>query len=363
MTGLIEAGAFALVLGVTLQLLGCQVEAGDGGGGLDLDGIDGQDVQDAIDQARDVEICPGYTVEELLEADSLSDECREALLSFLPEPQNSAEGRLMAPGGVRQVDGELHLVLQGVDGEGVALDAEALATVEVKVTVDGETRVLADDERSVALAAELPDGLVAVSVVNDYSASMLERDLRDVADVEGELFECLPPVYEAEVVRFSDLVETRLEFTSDATALAEAVAYDEGFDRGTTALLDGLGIATASLAGHPADVRILVVSTDGGENASTMFEQPEVLAALDDAGVFVVVMGALLADVDFMRDLARDRGVYFYTREFSALQAAAEPLLDAFKETVELRIAELDPPPEQVRVAAGELELTLEVSP
>jgi hypothetical protein len=110
-------------------------------------------------------------------------------------------------------------------------------------------------------------------------------------------------------------------------------------------------------------VRVLVLSTDGGENASTMFQQPEVLAALDDAGVFVVVLGALLADVDFMRDLARDRGVYFYTREFSALQSAAEPLLDAFKQSVELRIPALDPPPEQVRVVTGELELTLEVGP
>jgi hypothetical protein len=106
-------------------------------------------------------------------------------------------------------------------------------------------------------------------------------------------------------------------------------------------------------------VRVLLVSTDGGENASMEFAQDEVLAALDDAGVFVVVLGALLADVDFMRELADGRGVFFYTREFSALQAAAMPYLASLKQLVELRIAELDPPPSEVRIALGELELEL----
>ena len=348
--------AVALAGLVLWGVSGCKVEAGEGDGDSDfsLEEIDTGDLQDTAqqvaDEVADIEICPGYTVEELFEADSLSEECREALLSFLPEDQNDFESRIVAPGGLRVVDGEVRALLQAADAEGNALHADAFAGLQVEVTVEGTARVLAEGEFSLAVSADLPEALLAVSVVNDYSSSMFDRDIRDVAEVEGEIFECLPPVYEAEVVRFSELVETHQEFTAELAALLDAVAYDEGFDRGTTALLDGIGVATASLGAHPAPVKVLVLSTDGGENASTMFSEPEVFGALDEAGVFVVVMGALLADVDFMRDLARDRGVYFYTREFSALQDAASPYLDSLKSLVELRIPDLDPPPASVRL-------------
>ncbi|HMI93052.1 MAG TPA: hypothetical protein VK509_16895, partial [Polyangiales bacterium] len=115
-------GAAALLLAA-----GCQVKTSDVGDAdpksppkIDPGKIKGQ-VDDVVDMARNVEICPGYTVDELLEADSLSQQCRDALLSFLPKPQNSFTGRLLAPGGAHVVDGELRVLLQAADADGAAV--------------------------------------------------------------------------------------------------------------------------------------------------------------------------------------------------------------------------------------------------
>lgn len=348
-----------------LVLAGCKLQTTDDGDGgtrsIDFGSLEDA-AQQAIDDIANFEICPGQTVEELLTANSLSDECREALLSYLPEPETSFEGALFAPSGARVVDGEVHVLLQGASTDGTALTAEALAALEVSINDANGMRVLDPSEYTVTLAVDLPADLASIAIVNDYSASMLERDIVDVSEVEAGVFECLPPVHESEVLRFSQAVETVLDFTTDTAALTDAVTYDASFDRGTTALLDALGTAAGDLATRTRPVRLLVLSTDGGENASTTFDEAEVLAALDEADVFVVALGALLADVDFMRRLTDGRGVFIYTREFSALQSAARPYLDSLKNLVELRVAPLDPPPSEIAITAANLELHLTVA-
>jgi hypothetical protein len=345
-------------------LAGCKLKAmdddGSGGTGVHFDPDDViNDLRDAAGELDDLEICPGYTLPELLNASSLSEECREELLSFLPEPQATFEDKLLAPGGLRSEAGELRFLLQGVDGDGVAISADALASAEISVTTSAGVRVLAEGEYSITLTADLPTDLLSIAVVNDYSASMFDADLRDVEEAEQTLFTLLPKVHETEVIRFSTEVETVLPFGTDADALDMALAYDDGFERMTTALLDGLGTGAGDLAGRQRPVRILILSTDGGENASTMFEEAQVFDALDESHVFVIALGALLADVDFMRELTRERGVFVYTREFNALLDTVMPLFESLEQMVQVEIAELDPPPEEVHVRLDGQMLTL----
>lgn len=342
--------------------LGCELKTVDGAGGPDIDiDIDevGNDLQDAAMQLEDLEICPGYTLPELLQANSLTPECREELLSFLPDPEATFEGKLLSPGGVRDVGGELHLLLQGVDAEGAAISADVLAAATVSVVVEGETRVLEAGEYTITLTANLPTDLVSIAVVNDYSASMFDGDLRDVEGVEQALFSLIPPIHETEVIRFSTEVETLLPFGTDADALNDALAFDPDYERNTTALIDGLGTAATDLALRERPVKIVLLSTDGRENASMMYEQAAVLEQLDDDHVFVIALGALLADVPFLRELTRGRGVFVYTREFSALQTAVMPYLESLHELIEVRIAELDPPPSEVHVELDGMDMML----
>lgn len=359
---------FALCL-----LIGCKVgttddgdddsSSGNGGRTIDTDKLKDQ-VHDAVDNARDVEICPGQTLEELLEADSLSDECREALLSFLPKPQTSFEQRLLAPGGARVADGELHVLLQAADADGAAVSAADLsAGLEVRLTVDGEEQVLASDAFTFASAADLASDLLSVSVINDYSASMLDGDLRDVEQVERALFDCMPPVHETEVIRFSEQVEQALDFSDDRSAIDGALARDDDFERGTTALFDGLGTGLDHLSARERPVHLVILATDGQENSSQTFTKPEVLDALAEPSTFIVVLGGLLADVDLIKELAKHAGVYVYAREFSDLAEGVDPYCKSLSELTELRI----PLPEgasvsQLHLVHADLDLDLQLS-
>ncbi|MDH5676159.1 MAG: VWA domain-containing protein [Myxococcales bacterium] len=321
-------------------LSACKVNAGEGG----LSGLGNVDDLQAeaeriAQEAGDLEICDGQTLEQLLEADALSDECRQQLLSFLPESQSTFEGRLIAPGGVRvAADGSLQVLLQGADASGLSLDADALLSAEVTLVTQGGEVVLQPGDYQWGFEADLDSELMSIAVVNDYSASMTDADLRDVAELQGEIFMCLPSVHETEVSRFSEMVSTVLPFASDDQAVAVALELDEGFERGTTALFDAVGSAAEALDARSRPVKMLLLSSDGRENASQTFEQADVLAALDDAGIFVVVFGALLADVDQLKTLAGDRGVFFYTREFKSLFDATSALREALKGLGELRI-------------------------
>jgi hypothetical protein len=353
--------ALCLTAGCKLKAMDDDGSGGSAGTGINFDPDDFiDDVKDAASQLDDLEICPGYTAQELLKANSLSEECREALLSFLPDPEATFEDKLLSPGGLRaDADGNFEFLLQGVNGEGVAISAEALASAEISITTSEGTRVLEQDEYSITLTADLPTDLLSISVVNDYSASMFDADLRDVEEAERTLFMLMPPIHETEVIRFSTEVETTLPFGTDADALDMALTYDDSFERETTALLDGLGTGVTSLGARERPVKILILSTDGGENASTMYEQAEVFAALDEHHVFVIALGALLADVDFMRDLTRERGVFVYTREFNALLDTVQPLLESLEQMVQVELAELDPPPDEVHVMLDGQMLTL----
>lgn len=352
-------------LGLSLGLSACNIKVDDDAGNgpnIDIDDIENA-ARDAASQLDDLEICDGYTLPELLRANSLSAECRQELLSFLPDPEATFESQLLSPGGLREGEGDVRFLLQGVDVEGAAIGADALANATVSVKVDGELRVLEASEYTIVLGADLPSDLLSVSVVNDYSASMFDRDLRDVAGVEQTLFTLLPAIDETEVLRFSTEVETLLPFSTDGDALDDALAFDADYDRNTTALIDALGTSADHLEDRERPVKILILSSDGGENASTMYQKPAVLAALDDQRVFVIALGALLADVPFLRELTRGRGVFVYTREFSALQGAVMPYLESLKELIEVRIAELDPPPSEVRVELDGMELVLTPEP
>jgi hypothetical protein len=349
---------------------GCQVKTSEVGDAdpksppkIDPDKLKDQ-VDDVVDMARDVEICPGYTVEELLAADSLSQQCRDALLSFLPKPQNSFTGRLIAPGGARLVDGELRVLVQGADADGAAMTAADLrAGLQLQLELSSGASVVPSDRLSIFFgAADLDPDLLSIAVVNDYSASMLDGDLDDVEDVERSFMRCLPPVHETEVLRFSETVSKVLAFSSEPAAIDAALERDDDFERGTTALFDGLGSGLEDLSGRDRPVHLVILATDGRENASTTFDKAQVLVELAESNTFIVVLGGLLADVGTMKELTAGSGVYFYTREFSALATAVEPFCDSLSQLTELRIPidEADVPT-KVMLSHADLDAQLEL--
>ncbi len=313
------------------------------------------DLDKVVDELPDVselaklKICGDQTLQDLIRSDGLSDECRDKVESFLPEPQSNFSARVAVLGDTVDGNGVRTIYFVAADADGNAIDPKGAADLSVSATVDGALRLLVTGEFSLELP-QLGD-VLSLSVVNDYSASMRDADLNDVAEIEHDLLSYLPPIYEAEVTQFSELVTLRQPFTSDQAALLAAVATDANFERTSTALYDGMGTALTSLNTRPRPVRVLVVSTDGKENASTMFMEPALLAAIEQGDVFVIMLGALFADVDTLRRLAGDHGIYFYARGYGRLKSAVRELLESFG-----HVAALELPPE---FANGPVTITL----
>jgi hypothetical protein len=296
-----------------------------------------QSIDDVIEDVDMVPLCGDTTLEELYTADEISESCRASLENLLPPAQNTFEGRLVALGSDVTDDGGRRFYVHGATEAGAGLTADDFATAEVRVVIDGETTTLPPDAFEIR-RVEAGD-VIALSLVNDYSGSMLDQDLAVVERIHTDMFTYLPAVHETEVILFSDAVDTRQPYTSDASALLAAVERDDAYARGSTALYDGMGIALDGLVERDRPVKILMVSTDGAENASIRSTKPELLTTIQDHGVVVVMLGALLADVPEMRELTGQRGVLFYTRYYDGLRAQMQAYLESLGEIVEVQLS------------------------
>lgn len=295
---------------------------------LDVDAKKGLDkAEDVIDEAGKIKICGDQTLAEVAKGDAISDSCRDALESTLPQPQTSFESTLVVLGDVRDEAGERVIYVIGADQAGDALFTDLSAEVEVDIAVDGKTRVLETGEFSF----ELPSSgdLLSLSIVDDYSASMRDEDLEVVSEIETDLFTYLPPIYESEVTLFSTTASVKQAYTEDSDALLAAVATDDEYERESTALYDGMGLGLTNLVKRERPLKVMLVSTDGAENASTLYEESELITTIDDEKVVVIMLGALLADVDSLKRLAGDRGIYVYARGYGRLKSAVAGLIES----------------------------------
>jgi hypothetical protein len=281
-----------------------------------------------VSDAGALEVCDGQTLAELASAKSISDGCKSALQAYLPTPFDNFDGRVVLLGRETHDDGSLRLFVAGVDGAGAPLSNDALAAATV-APKGGALTAGASAAVSVTPFAKLPEDVLSLELVNDYSASMSISDLKVVQHVQDDLLHALPPIYEGEVTLFSSAVRVKQAFTADQAALLAGVECDEGFDRELTALYDGMGNGLQSLTARSRPARVLMVSTDGLENASVAFKKSDILQRVAQDHVFVVMLGALFADFDELSTLAGPKGVYFYTPLYSNLRDQASKLVNA----------------------------------
>lgn len=283
--------------------------------------------------------CDGAFIDEVQSDEGLSEQCREELRPYMEDPEQNFDGRVVMLGSQRDAAGNLALYLHGADVDGVPLDLADFEGATVTVTgPDGETTELAASELQLQAKGDSAESLVSVALVNDYSGSMLDHDLDNVEALELDLLDCLPPSTEASVTVFSDDVVVRQRFTEDRAALAAAVRRDDGFDRSSTALYDGMGHALDDLTMRDRPVRLLIVSSDGLENASVNQNKQELLQEVQSEGVTVVMLGALFADLYEMDDLTRHDGVFFYTPFYDDMAEFAGEYIRSLKSMVELTI-------------------------
>lgn len=282
-----------------------------------------------LERAGSIQVCDGQTLSELEHAKTLSDECKAEVAAYLPSPSNDFAGRLIVLGKEQHDDGSLRVFVAGTDAGGAPLSAAEFAAARLSLQGDGAALVDSGVAPVATSFSNLSEDALSLEIVNDYSASMSVADLQDVEQVEDELLTALPPIFEGEVTLFSSQVRVKQSFTTDRGALLDALECDQAFDRELSALYDGIGNGLDSLTSRPRPARVLLVSTDGLENASVAYKKADIVKTIADDDIVVIMLGALFADMNELKTLAGARGVYVYTPLYADMQSRVRDLIAA----------------------------------
>lgn len=174
-----------------------------------------------------------------------------------------------------------------------------------------------------------------LSVIVDDSGSIRDCDANFIADGLAFLFGELPPIYEAELIKFESEIQQASEFSSDGEVLQEA-ALTTCTDRGKTSLWDAtqLGVEHLGATGAGGELELAVVITDGFDNDSSATAGSVIDAAVD-ANVPVLVVGIGFVDpFSLLTVAAETSGGFVYVptgdKAAEALENATGFVTDAY---------------------------------
>ncbi len=200
--------------------------------------------------------------------------------------------KLFRPGGQhKQADGYiLH-----TDVEEVVLNATVLEGNRLVPDLKKENfQILEDGVKQALISFQHTDLPVSIAIVVDNSGSM-SRKRPSVNKSALDLVQASNPQDEAFVVNFSDEAYIDQEFTSDVNKLRDGLGRLES--RGGTALYDAVVASADKLAAdakRPKQVLILI--TDGEDNASTLNLEQTIHRVQQLSGPVIYSIGLLFGD-------------------------------------------------------------------
>jgi VWFA-related protein len=138
------------------------------------------------------------------------------------------------------------------------------------------------------------DQPVSLGILVDNSGSMLDKRAA-VNAAALNLLKSSNPLDKTFIVNFSDKAFLDQEFTSDIDALNRGLSH---FDtRGTTALYDAVAVSADELANHgKLPKQVLLVITDGADNASRIDLEQAIRRVQNLGGPVVYTIGLLFDD-------------------------------------------------------------------
>lgn len=203
-------------------------------------------------------------------------------------------------------------------------DAVEVFSSEVKIaeSTDGATWqpvTFAFDNGKQAGGARKSSFAASVAMTMDYSGSMNTPDttIPDMETAVSTFVGLMGANDAAEIVKFSDTVQVMQSFTTDKTALQNAIAASFSGAGGFTALYDSIMQAVTDTAGQNAPWAVLAL-TDGGENASST-DRATMIAAATSHGipVFTLGLGGSIQESD-LTGIAQSTGGFYYKAPTSA---------------------------------------------
>jgi VWFA-related protein len=169
----------------------------------------------------------------------------------------------------------------------------------------GDFHVFEDNTPQTIVAFAHSDVPVSLGILVDNSGSM--RDKRAAVNTAAlDLVRASNSQDEAFIVNFSDEAFLDQDFTSDINKLREGLSHIES--RGGTALYDAV-VASADQLSHGAQrsKQVLLIITDGEDNASTLNLEQTIRRIQDLGGPVIYTIGLLFGDEDRGQEAHRAR--------------------------------------------------------
>jgi VWFA-related protein len=209
------------------------------------------------------------------------------------DPVRSPEGDAV-PTAVLRKEGEGYVL--HTDVEEVALNCSVLDGNRLVPELKKEDfQVLEDGVKQTLISFQHTDLPVSIALVVDNSGSM-GRKRPSVNKSALDLIAASNPQDEAFVVNFSDEAIIDQDFTSDVNLLREGLSHIEA--RGATALYDAV-VASADklVADAKRPKQVLILITDGEDNASTGYNLEQTIQRIQQlSGPVIYTIGLLFGD-------------------------------------------------------------------
>ena len=188
---------------------------------------------------------------------------------------------------------------------------------------------------------------IAVAMGLDYSASMTEAAIRDVAAATTRFIDKLQPADNAAIVKFGEAVEVTEELTQDKSRLTASIGGEFTLSQEGTALYDSIIQAIDQLEKAGDCMKLVIVTTDGEDTTSDRkSEDITDYAVHKDTAVYTIGLGDEV-DTEMLEKISRlTDGRYYAAANSSELQVIYEGIFDdirfAYEISYESKFSQLD---------------------
>jgi tight adherence protein B len=240
-----------------------------------------------------------------------------------------------------------------------ALDQSAYPTIRASVVSDsGTARPPALSENGVPVADLQAQNLgraKAIAMLVDRSQSMRGAPLADAKSAARTFVRAKQPSDEIAVIAFGSRPATLSPFSTTALDSDAALARVKSDPVLGTALYDSIASAARQLGANPLPGRVIIVLTDGADNASTI-GLPAAIAAARKANAAVYAIG--IEGVGFTSDpllqLSQSTGgQYFSASSTAALRSVYATIADTLKRTWRVQYVTSARPGDEIKVKAS----------
>lgn len=210
------------------------------------------------------------------------------------DPVRSPDGNAPPPASSVKKEGGQYVL--HADVEEVVLNATVLDSSGhlIQNLTKDNFQVYEDGVKQNVISFQHTDLPVSIALVVDNSGSM-SRKRPSVNKSTLDLIEASNPHDEAFVVNFSDEAFIDQDFTSDINKLRDGLSHIES--RGGTALYDAVVASADKLAADAKHAKqVLVVITDGEDNASTLNLEQTIRRVQQLSGPEIYAIGLLFGD-------------------------------------------------------------------